>query len=189
MRNDCKECRVKTVQLYTQQHAEAVKIYQDGYYQINRRSKLEKQNIYNAANRIREAARSRLWRRNNLERHQSNCRRWYRANRNHALADKKRYYKENPQIVKRNRVLRKARMRGATIEPFTAQDWLTLLEIYAHRCAYCRVGGKMTVDHVVPIARGGIHGKHNIVPACPSCNASKQARSVKDFMETLHGRR
>jgi 5-methylcytosine-specific restriction endonuclease McrA len=42
------------------------------------------------------------------------------------------------------------------------------------RCHYCPAPAT-TVDHVVPVARGGGHAG-NLVPACTSCNASKGAR-------------
>mgnify|MGYP001563333676 CR=1 FL=1 len=33
-----------------------------------------------------------------------------------------------------------------------------------------------SMDHVVPLSKGGATVKENIVPACPSCNLHKQAR-------------
>lgn len=45
------------------------------------------------------------------------------------------------------------------------------------RCHYC--GGQvppaeLTMDHIVPIARGGKSTKGNIVPACKTCNTTKK---------------
>ena len=43
-------------------------------------------------------------------------------------------------------------------------------------CYYCRryVGRKnLTMDHVVPLARGGRSTKGNLVPACKECNNRK----------------
>lgn len=44
-------------------------------------------------------------------------------------------------------------------------------------CAYC--GGhftatQLTMDHIVPLARGGRSNKGNIVAACRACNAKKK---------------
>ena len=44
-------------------------------------------------------------------------------------------------------------------------------------CEYC--GGRfspeeLTMDHVVPLARGGASTKGNLVPACQSCNQEKK---------------
>jgi len=44
-------------------------------------------------------------------------------------------------------------------------------------CAYCgrKVGaGELTMDHVVPVARGGRSVKGNVVAACKECNNRKR---------------
>lgn len=44
-------------------------------------------------------------------------------------------------------------------------------------CYYCRskVGREqLTMDHVVPLSRGGKSKKGNIVPACKACNSKKK---------------
>jgi 5-methylcytosine-specific restriction protein A len=45
------------------------------------------------------------------------------------------------------------------------------------RCHYC--GGEtspaeLTMDHIVPVARGGKSTKGNVVPACKDCNNAKK---------------
>jgi len=45
-------------------------------------------------------------------------------------------------------------------------------------CHYCRraVGPKaLTLDHVVPLVRGGRSVRANMVPACKDCNSKKQS--------------
>ncbi len=44
-------------------------------------------------------------------------------------------------------------------------------------CHYCGIGVKpkdLTMDHVVPVSRGGKSSKGNIVPACKACNTKKK---------------
>jgi 5-methylcytosine-specific restriction endonuclease McrA len=44
-------------------------------------------------------------------------------------------------------------------------------------CAYCNghfAARDLTMDHVVPVARGGRSTKGNVVPACKSCNNKKK---------------
>jgi 5-methylcytosine-specific restriction enzyme A len=46
------------------------------------------------------------------------------------------------------------------------------------RCHYCErdVGARrLTLDHVVPLIRGGKSVRANIVPACKDCNSTKQS--------------
>jgi 5-methylcytosine-specific restriction endonuclease McrA len=47
-------------------------------------------------------------------------------------------------------------------------------------CAYCQ-GPAETVDHVIPLVRGGTNHEGNLVPACRSCNSRKQDRLVIEF--------
>ena len=46
-------------------------------------------------------------------------------------------------------------------------------------CHYCgkRVGADaLTMDHIVPIVRGGRSVRGNVAPACRACNAAKKHR-------------
>jgi len=45
-----------------------------------------------------------------------------------------------------------------------------------HYCGRPTSPGELTMDHIVPIARGGRSTKGNIVPACKACNTEKQQR-------------
>ena len=50
-------------------------------------------------------------------------------------------------------------------------------QINAGVCHYCgkKVGVEaLTLDHVVPVARGGSSNKGNVVPACQDCNQKKK---------------
>lgn len=55
-------------------------------------------------------------------------------------------------------------------------------------CKYCRSAMskgegpyEATIDHVVPISRGGRNSRDNVVLACRSCNQAKGAMSVEEF--------
>jgi 5-methylcytosine-specific restriction endonuclease McrA len=55
-------------------------------------------------------------------------------------------------------------------------------------CHYCRraVGAKaLTLDHVVPLVRGGRSIRANMVPACKDCNTKKQALLVWEWQAYL----
>ncbi len=53
------------------------------------------------------------------------------------------------------------------------------------KCHYCK--GKfppkeLTMDHVVPVARGGQSVKSNVVPSCKKCNAEKKLHTPVDLI-------
>lgn len=43
-----------------------------------------------------------------------------------------------------------------------------------YRCRYCETPkGPFQIDHVIPIADGGLDARHNLVTACIPCNSEK----------------
>ena len=60
-------------------------------------------------------------------------------------------------------------------------------------CHYCQ--GKfapelLTMDHIVPVARGGRSTKNNIVPACKDCNSKKKLDTpVEQILKQLEADR
>lgn len=55
-------------------------------------------------------------------------------------------------------------------------------------CAYCSVPlteKNLSIDHAIPISRGGGSGFDNLVTACKHCNLSKGALTNEEFMSLL----
>lgn len=73
-----------------------------------------------------------------------------------------------------------ARRKGAIVAdaPFTAEMWLDVVQRHQHKCHYCKQRRVLTIDHVIPVSKGGRHIAGNIVPACRSCNSRKGDRPV-----------
>jgi len=78
-------------------------------------------------------------------------------------------------------------IRGRHRSPFgRSQVGLSKYRLFArdrHVCAYC---GKLspesdlTVEHIVPVSRGGRHEWTNVVTACRSCNTRKGNRRPEE---------
>jgi 5-methylcytosine-specific restriction endonuclease McrA len=52
-----------------------------------------------------------------------------------------------------------------------------------HMCAYCGdhfAEGELTVEHILPVSRGGQHQWTNVVTACRSCNTRKGSRTPEE---------
>jgi len=58
-------------------------------------------------------------------------------------------------------------------------------------CYYCHTkvaGSELTMDHIVPLVRGGRSSKDNLVAACKSCNTKKKTMlpmEWEEYMESL----
>jgi 5-methylcytosine-specific restriction enzyme A len=58
-------------------------------------------------------------------------------------------------------------------------------------CHYCKnvfLPKELTMDHIIPIARGGKTEKSNVVPCCKECNTKKRQllpTEWKEYMDSL----
>lgn len=53
-------------------------------------------------------------------------------------------------------------------------------------CAYCGTKHDLTIDHVIPISRGGKQNWENMVTACMTCNQKKADRLPNEAGMRLH---
>lgn len=60
-----------------------------------------------------------------------------------------------------------------------------LLDLYGNFCFYCgnSIQGTPDIDHVKPRSKGGLNILKNLRIACPSCNRSKGAKSLNEFLK------
>ena len=66
--------------------------------------------------------------------------------------------------------------------PVTPADVVDRFALFGNCCAYCgNDADPLTLEHVAPLSRGGLHVPENLAPACASCNGSKGARTVGEW--------
>lgn len=133
--------------------------------------------------REQEVARAAAWNRANPERVAANM----RAHRARDPEGERQYLRtwraENADKVRAHDAKKHARRRGAKAGGHvTAEEWRAIQAKHGHRCVYCnKKPGKLTMDHIVPLALGGAHEAANIAPACNSRNSRKGATSPAEF--------
>lgn len=49
-----------------------------------------------------------------------------------------------------------------------------------HTCQYCGSQTRLTLDHVIPRSKGGLHTWENVTTACEPCNSQKGNRLLKE---------
>jgi hypothetical protein len=87
------------------------------------------------------------------------------------------YYPQDPKHIKREKL--KARELKET------QWWKQKLA--AGICHYCEQKFEkelLTMDHLIPIGRGGHSTKGNVVVACKDCNSKKQSLTDTEFKKS-----
>lgn len=87
----------------------------------------------------------------------------------------------HPEVLRACNAARSARAVGVTDGHVTAEELRTLWLHYEQRCAYCGASEELTLDHVMPISRGGSNSIDNCVPACWPCNSSKNDRTYLEW--------
>lgn len=86
-------------------------------------------------------------------------------------------YEQHLQNARVASSLQRARKRNS-IGSFTKTQWLKLCERANNICLKCGLTAKLTVDHVVPLSKGGNNFIENLQPLCKPCNSSKNKKEI-----------
>lgn len=150
------------------------------YYEKNRERILAGRREEYAENRQEIQAVRNDARRQNPEKYRAARRRWYAANAEKMCAYNAASKKKHADSVRANNARRRARVRGA-IGDLSREDIAEITAAQNGRCAFCSKKQRLSVDHIVPLAKGGQHVRGNIQMLCRPCNSSKGADDQEDF--------
>lgn len=103
------------------------------------------------------------------------------SRREHNRVYQSKYAAANPQAGVLKFHKRRA-LKAGNGGSFSQAEWSELLSQHNAQCAACGCGGRMTVDHIVPLSKGGRHSKENIQPLCSTCNKSKGVKGWAEFL-------
>jgi 5-methylcytosine-specific restriction endonuclease McrA len=100
----------------------------------------------------------------------------YQAEHDEQLAARKAWALANPEKVALTARIKRQRKRAAG--KLTAPEWRSVLEKYGSACLCCGSDGPPTIDHVIPISRGGMNTVDNVQPLCNGCNMRKSTQTI-----------
>ena len=146
-------------------------------------------NRWHKINRERVKKYHRGWYEENKGRVKESSREWIRANPERARASRRKWHEANRECARLSARIRKANKRSNG-GSFTRAEWKTLCAHYENKCLCCGVGGIMSIDHVIPLSRGGTNDIGNLQPLCLTCNKHKHTDSTdyRDRKEIHHAR-
>lgn len=104
-------------------------------------------------------------------------------NRKRAQTPEGKLSKKNSESRRRQRINKTPKEDQPTIS-----QWKNILKSQNYRCALC--GCKFdedtipTMDHIVPLSRGGEHTSANIHALCASCNSGKRDRINYNYIQS-----
>lgn len=101
----------------------------------------------------------------------------YRSNKEQIILKRTEYKKNNPEIYRAIHHRRRANIKKVG-GSFTTQQIRLQDKKQKNKCYYCqkKMGTQQSIEHVIPISRGGSNDISNIVLACLGCNLSKHTK-------------
>lgn len=170
-KSQCKTCR-KTTEPYNSEkykkyyYENKTKINQSkrDYWKEYRHKNIEHKKVYGKKYREKNKEKLNKWKRE------------YYKNNGHL---RKEYYENNKEKVLLNGHIRRARLKKLEAG-FSLEQWVKCKEYFNQECCYCGRRDELEREHFIPVTKSGEFTKNNILPACKSCNSSKNDR---DFFE------
>lgn len=90
-----------------------------------------------------------------------------------SLICNKCYKKQQKKVTEQNK-------RSVKTGTLTIEDWLISLEKHNFCCAACKSKcSYFTLDHIIPMSKGGSNNKDNIQPLCKECHEFKGTIETK----------
>lgn len=136
------------------------------------------QTKYRKENKAKINTRANKNRANKLEFYKEKARVWREAHKEKIREYFQKWRKSDPEhvsIIERNiRHKRRSSIKGS----FSKQEWLDLCSKYDNLCLRCGQKKPLTIDHVVPISKGGLNVIENIQPLCKNCNCAKRDKTI-----------
>lgn len=195
---------------YLKKREEIIK-YNRIHYQKNKKDILVKCKLYREKHKEERKEASLRWARNNPEKRRAICRRYYEKkleadpewgnkrakmyrdkNPEKARKHLREYRKSRPAWTRLQKYLRRMRcgdgqvdkqhlnkeFEGLVIEKLKGQNY---------KCVYCGVDIKenFSIDHIIPLSKGGTNEIGNIDLVCKPCNTKKGTRSKERMLEIM----
>lgn len=163
--------RLQSNRHWRAKNTEHLKQYHKQYRLLYRDEKREKDRQYREQHREQLRAKQR-------ERHHEKYHKRHKAYRLTKQQYLKRWMRQyrlaNPDLFALYKSERKARQLSAARNDLTLAQWREIKAHYGNRCVYCdRTSPRLTMDHIIPLSKGGTHTASNVVPACSTCNSQK----------------
>lgn len=169
----CREANNEASRLYKSENPAAVKLNRRLYYEAN-------------AELIRD--KSRRWSDENRDRKRESVRKWREFNAEWVKEYQRQYVEENPDKKRGSESRRRARKFGCRHESFSHAEiferdlWVCQLcfEPVDRSISFPGVGSA-TLEHLLPLSRGGHHTKVNSALAHHGCNSRKGNMTIDEW--------
>lgn len=150
-------------------------------------------------NKAKKQAQDKAYRENNPDKVQENKKRWNQtdrkkeyqrewqeANRDKVNGYQRKYVEENRAVVQETqRLIQHTRRETYREGDMPKGAWSALLRVY-EECLNCGSTEDLQLDHVFPLALGGLHTLENAQVLCGECNRKKSTKHI-DYRDPSKG--
>lgn len=135
-------------------------------------------------NKAKHSRRSMEWRRNKCASDIA----YHESIKSRSREYHRRRYESDDAFRARRKLASKNRdhSRRSAEGSFTHEEWIRTCAVFDNCCAYCGADSKLTIEHVIPLSKGGTNYISNVIPACATCNSSKNATDVVEWYTRQH---
>ena len=195
---ECKKCKTISDKKYYEANKEYYKKRNKQYYEINKEQILEQCKIYRNSHKEQISEYKKKY---SKDKKAISDKKYYEANKEKIAKQNKQYYEINKErILERCKIYRnspkgqvnrfnsfsKRRVKKYNLgNGISEEQWLEMMNYFNWECAYSNkyIGGSnnktfRSIDHIIPISKGGLHEIWNVVPMDKGLNSSKNDKDM-----------
>ena len=113
--------------------------------------------------------------------HRAKARANWRKHRDRRLEDNRQWKKANKEKVNNYNRKRRELKKGVSDYKFSITHESELKAKFNNECFNCGSGENLTLDHHIPLSRGGQLERGNVSLLCSSCNSKKHNKLPEEF--------
>lgn len=132
-------------------------------------------------NKEKNRLRGKKWREKNKGETTKRVREWRKNNPEESKENRRKWARENPEknrISHKNNETKRRKAEGK----FTLKEWQDKKKEFNYTCPACfkkEPEIKLSIDHIIPLVKGGSNYIENIQPLCMPCNSRKNNKFIK----------
>ena len=177
--SNCKDCDRAKEKIWRENNKEIKAAYDRAYRLANPESVRARQKRWELKNTEKEKDRKHAFYLENKELFRERGKIWAKNNPEKENQKKRNWRANNPEKALQERHKYRKKLKQNGIYEISEKDLKKLVS--ADVCYYCQKKDKLTLEHIIPVSRGGRHSIGNLVMVCKHCNFSKQARLLIEW--------